>query len=263
METLTYNNYDIYYRKAGKPQNPCIVFLHPAFGDHTIFNEQFDALADNYFLIAPDMLGHGKTQPEKTSDQLDVTLEHVRAILDEHAIEKCHLAGASLGSLAVQAFAAAYPERALSVTVIGGYSIHKNNKNLQKAQSKEIFSWIFKLLFNMDGFRKYIAGASSYREVGYERMLAASQAVERKALMYMQGMGKLFSDREEPVPYPLLIVYGDHEQEIALEHGKTWAPLEPTARLEIIENAGHCANIEQPQAFNALYRDFLSSLEVT
>jgi 3-oxoadipate enol-lactonase len=261
MGTLNYNNYDVYYRKAGDPQNPCIVFLHPAFGDHSIFNEQFDALAEDYFLIAPDMLGHGKTQPEKTSDQLDATLGQVCAILDQHGIEKCHLAGASLGSLAVQAFAAVYPERALSVTVIGGYSIHKNNKTLQKAQSKEIFSWIFKLLFNMDGFRKYIASTSSYQQVGYERMLTASQAVERKALIYMQGMNKLFSEREEPVPYPLLIVYGDHELALALEHGKVWAPLEPNARLEIIENAGHCANMEQPEAFNSIYREFLATLE--
>ena len=262
METLNYNSYDVYYRKAGNPQNPCIVFLHPAFGDHTIFNEQFDALADDYYLIAPDMLGHGKTQPEKTSDQLDETIKHVHTILEMHSIETCHLVGVSLGSLVVQGFGAAYPERTASITVVGGYSIHKNNESLQKAQNKEIFSWMFKLIFNMKGFRKYIAHQSSYLDVGYERMLAASQAYRRKSLMYMQGMGKLFVDREESVPYPLLIVYGDHEMELALEHGKTWAPLEPNARLEIIENAGHCANMEQPQAFNSIYREFLTALEV-
>jgi 3-oxoadipate enol-lactonase len=261
METLSYNNYDVYYRTAGDPHNPCIVFLHPAFGDHTIFNEQFDALAKDYFLIAPDMLGHGLTQPASTSDQLDETVEHVHAILEEYNIENCHLVGVSLGSLVVQGFAAAYPERTASVTVVGGYSIHKNNANLQKAQNKQILSWVFKLLFNMNGFRQHIARQSSYHQVGYERMLAASQAYRRKSLRYMPGMGKLFVTREDPVPYPLLIVYGDHELEIALDHGKSWAPLEPNATLRIIEDAGHCANLEQPGTFNAIYREFLSTLE--
>lgn len=261
METLHYNNYDVTYRAAGDPQNPCIVFLHPAFGDHTIFNEQFNTLAKDFFLIAPDMIGHGLTQPASTSDQLDETIEHVHAILEEYNISTCHLVGVSLGSLVVQGFAAVYPERTASVTVVGGYSIHKNNENLQKAQNKEIFSWIFKLIFNMDGFRKYIARQSSYHQVGYDRMLAASQAYRRKSLMYMQGMGKLFVDRQTPVPYPLLIVYGDHELDLALEHGKQWAPLEPTATLRIIEDAGHCANLEQPESFNTIYREFLSSLE--
>ena len=261
MEKLHYNNYDVTYRKAGDPKNPCIVFLHPAFGDHTIFNEQFDSLSDDYFLIAPDMIGHGKTQPASTSDQLDETIEHVHAILEEYNISICHLVGVSLGSLVVQGFAAAHPERTASVTAVGGYSIHKNNKSLQKAQNKEIFLWVLKVIFNMDSFRKYIARQSSYRQSGYNAMLAASQAYTRKSLKYMPGMGKLFVDREEPVPYPLLIVYGDHELEIALEHGQQWVTLEPNARLEIIPNAGHCANLEHPEAFNATYREFLASLD--
>ena len=260
METLYYHNYNVYYRTAGDPQKPCIVFLHPAFGDHTIFNEQFEALAKEYFLIAPDMIGHGRTQPASTSDQLDETIEHVHAILEEHNVSACHLVGVSLGSLVVQGFAASYPQRTASVTAVGGYSIHKNNQRLQKAQNKEIFSWVFKLLFNMNSFRKYIARQSSYHQVGYDHMLAASQAYQRKSLRYMPGMGKLFVDREDPVPYPLLIVYGDHDLELALEHGKQWVNLEPNARLEIIENAGHCANMEQPAAFNTIYREFLENL---
>ncbi len=260
MEKLTYHDYQVFYRTAGNPQNPCIVFLHPAFADHRIFDPQFDALSGDYFLIAPDMLGHGQTQPDATPDQLDETVGQVHAILDHYGIRSCHLVGVSLGSLVVQGFADAYPERTASVTVVGGYSIHKNNRELQKKQNKEILSWVFKLAFNMKGFREYIARKSSYHTVGYERMLESSQAFRRKSMRYMQGMGKLFVDRQEPVPYPLLIVYGDHELPLALEHGREWVDLEPRATLRIIEDAGHCANLEQPQAFNTVYREFLAGL---
>jgi pimeloyl-ACP methyl ester carboxylesterase len=262
MERLPYHHYEVHYCTAGDPKNPCIVCLHPAFGDHRVFEAQFTALAENYFLIAPDMLGHGQTQPDSTSDQLDETIEHLRALLDRYAIQRGHLLGVSLGSLVSQGFAYAYPDRTASVTVVGGYSIHKHNQKLLKRQNREIFTFLIKLLFNMRSFREYVARQSSYLPVGYERMLESSQTFQRKSIRYLQGMRKLFVNQEQPVPYPLLIVYGDHELPLVLEHGQEWAALEPNAQLRMIESAGHCANLEQPEAFNTIYGGFLAGVEV-
>jgi pimeloyl-ACP methyl ester carboxylesterase len=259
MEKLYYHDYEVAYRVAGDPKNPCIVCLHPAFGDHRVFDEQFDAFSDRYFMIAPDMLGHGQTQPRSTSDMLDKVPEQIRLIMDQYHVDKAHLLGVSLGSLVVQAFGHQYGERTASVTAVGGYSIHKNNISLQKAQNKEIGSWILKLLFNMDGFRQYIARQATYSEAAYLRMYEYSQAYTRKSLMYMQGMGKLFVDMSEAVDYPLLIVYGDHDLQIALDHGKEWAQIEPNAKLEIIPGAGHCANMEKPMIFNEVFESFLGT----
>jgi pimeloyl-ACP methyl ester carboxylesterase len=193
---------------------------------------------------------------------LDETVEHVRAILDRYEIQSCHLLGVSLGSLVIQGFARAYPGRAASVAVVGGYSIHKNNRELLKTQNREILMWMFKLLFNMDSFREYVARKSSYLPAGYERMLESSQAFRRGSMKYLQGMRNLFVEQKKPVPYPLLIVYGDHDLPLVLKHGKAWAATEPNASLCILENAGHCANFEQPEAFNAVYREFLAGIEV-
>ena len=257
MEKINYNDYEIAYRAAGNPDNPCIVCLHPAFGDHRVFDEQFDAFSDQYFIIALDMLGHGQTQPQNTRDMLDKTPQQISIIMDKYGVDRAHLLGVSLGSLVVQAFGYQFPDRTASVTAVGGYSIHKTNKALQKAQNKEIGSWILKLLFNMDGFRKYIAKQSTYSEKAYHRMVEYSQAYTRKSLMYMQGMGKLFIDMDEPVEYPLLIVYGEHDLQIALDHGKEWVELEPKAKLAIIPGAGHCANMEKPLDFNKVFEDFI------
>ncbi len=258
MEKLPYRNYVVSYRTAGDPKNPCIVLLHPAFGDHRVFDAQFDALAGDYFLIAPDMLGHGQTQPASTSDQLEETIEHVRAILDRYEIQRCHLLGVSLGSLVIQGFAYAYPNRTASVTVVGGYSIHKNNQNVLNAQNREIFSMMVRLLFNIRSFREYIVRKSTYLPAGYDRMLESSQAFQKKSMRFLGGMRKLFVKQEQPVAYPLLIVYGDHDLPLVLEHGKEWAALEPNASLRIIKCAGHCASLEQPADFNAVYCEFLA-----
>lgn len=260
MEVLNYHDYKVAYKVAGDPKNPCIICVHPAFGDHRVFDEQFDAFSDRYFVIALDMLGHGLTQPQKTGDMLDKTPEQISLIMDKYGVEKAHLLGVSLGSLVVQAFGHLYGERTTSVTAVGGYSIHKNNRSLQKAQNREIGSWILKLLFNMDGFRKYIAKQSTHSEDAYQRMYSYAQAYTRKSLVYMQGMGKLFIDISDPVSYPLLIVYGEHDLKIALDHGKEWVAIEPKASLEIIAGAGHCANMEKPEEFNKVFATFINSV---
>ena len=259
MEKIAYHDYEIAYRVAGNPQNPCIVCLHPAFGDHRVFDEQFDAFSDQYFMIAPDMMGHGQTQPKNTGDMLDKTPEQIAMIMDKYGVKKAHLLGVSLGSLVVQAFGHQFSDRTASITAVGGYSIHKNNQKLQKVQNKEIGSWILKLLFNMDGFRKYIARQSTYSEEAYQRMYEYSQAYTRKSLMYMQGMGNLFVDMDQPIEYSLLIVYGEHDLQIALDHGKEWVELEPNVKLEIIPGAGHCANMEKPLAFNKEFEVFINA----
>ena len=259
MEKLNYHGYSVTYRVAGDPENPCLVCIHPAFGDHRVFNEQFDAFSDQYFMIAPDMMGHGQTQPQNTQDLLDITPEQISLIMDSYGVEKAHLLGVSLGSLVVQAFGYQFGERTASVTAVGGYSIHKNNQSLQQAQNKEIGSWLFKLLFNMNGFRQYIAKQSTYSEAAFQRMYEYSQSFTRKSLMYMRGMGNLFVNQEEPVRYPLLIVYGEHDLQIALDHGKEWVKIEPNAKLEIIAGAGHCANMEKPIEFNEVFEEFITA----
>lgn len=257
MESILYNQYQVFFQTAGDPQNPCIVCCHPAFGDHRVFDDQLFALSKHFFLIAPDMLGHGKTQPKSTKDQVNVTPAHIRAILDFYKIRQCHLLGVSLGALMVQAFDDLFPQQVLSVCAVGGYSIHKNNQKLQKAQNREIFSWVFKLMFNMDAFRSTIAQKSTYQPSATQRFKTYTQAFTRKSMMVMQGAGKIFKTKDTPVTYPLLIVYGEHELELALEHGKTWVQMEPTATLKIIPDAGHCANMENPQEFNHQYLQFL------
>ncbi|PKO11650.1 MAG: hypothetical protein CVU39_28180 [Chloroflexi bacterium HGW-Chloroflexi-10] len=257
MESIRFKNYDVAYQTAGDPSNPCIVCLHPAFGNHHAFDDQLKTLSTDYYLIAPDMLGHGMTQPEKTNDKVDATIAQINAILDQSQIKSAHLLGVSLGSLIVQGFAYQYPLRTKSVTVVGGYSIHKNNKDLMKTQNKEIFSWLFKVLFDMKSFREYVSRQSTYLPQAYQRMLDYSQKITRKTFLYLQGMRKIFIDNEAAVNYPLLIVYGDHDLPIALEHGKEWVKIEPKAALVIIENAGHCANMEQPEAFNEVFARFV------
>ncbi len=250
----------IYYETYGNNESEPIVMLHPAFGDRHIYSKQIVALEETYYLIMIDMIGHGQSQPSKSNVNMGDMPDIISMILKELNFNKAHILGCSLGSLIAQGFAYHYPDQVLSVTVIGGYSIHKDNSHILKAQRKEMGKWLLYIIFSMKRFRNYVSKVSAYSEDGKAAMRLGASAFTRGSFRAMQGMDKIMVQKEEPVPYPLLLICGQHDLALAKDAGKALAKVEPKAQYIEIENAGHCANIDRPDNFNDIYRSFLVSL---
>jgi pimeloyl-ACP methyl ester carboxylesterase len=58
---------------------------------------------------------------------------------------------------------------------------------------------------------------------------------------------------------PTLIVWGDRDGVIPVEHAHIAHELMPDSRLEIVEGAGHFLPFEQPDLLEGLLRDFLAT----
>jgi pimeloyl-ACP methyl ester carboxylesterase len=61
------------------------------------------------------------------------------------------------------------------------------------------------------------------------------------------------------IKVPTLIIVGDHDQPF-IAPCEYMAKKIPGARLEVIAGAGHSSNLDQPEAFNRVLRDFLDGL---
>ena len=59
---------------------------------------------------------------------------------------------------------------------------------------------------------------------------------------------------------PALVVGAEQDLAVPLEHSRVLAEGLPDALLKIIPGAGHMANLEQPELFNAALLDFLDTL---
>jgi 3-oxoadipate enol-lactonase len=256
-KTFTYKDMDIFYSEAANPGKPAIVFLHPAFGDHTLFKHQMIHFEKDYHLIAVDMVAHGKSQPRKENVIMSDMPDIISGILDASGVMKAHLVGVSLGSIVAQATAAAYPERTASITIVGGYSIHKDNKHIQKAQRKEILRWAWYMLTSMKKFKAYVTSVSTHTDEGKAAFTKAISVFTRRSFRFMGGMERFFVDNDAPVAYPLLILCGEYDAPLALEAGERLAALEPGSRLAVIKDAGHCVNIDNPEAFNTELEAFI------
>ena len=255
-KTLKMDGYDIHYFMSGKENNDLIVFLHPAFSDHRAFDLQVDYFSKNYRVITIDFIGHGLSKANKSKDKIDASTKHIEKILELEGFDKVHIVGVSMGSLIAQYFALQYPDKILSLTALGGYNINKENKEVAKAQNSSNFGLVLRAIFSMNSFRKKTAEITCHSENGQALFYKTASLYERKSFMVMQGLQNVIKDRENLITeYPTLILTGEFDIDLAKKMAKEWHSEIDNSEYYMIENAGHCANIDKPQEFNEIVEE--------
>lgn len=261
-KTLKMDEYEIHYFVSGKENNDLIVFLHPAFSDHRAFNQQIDFFSKKYRVVTIDLIGHGLSKAKKSKDKIDTSSKHIEKILNIEGFDKAHFVGVSMGSLIAQYFALNYPEKTKSLTALGGYDINKENKEVEKAQRSSNFSMIFRAIFSMKSFRKKAAEITCKSEKGQALFYETASFYERKSFMVMQGLQNVIKDRKSIKPqYSTLILTGEFDIELAKKMAKEWHSEIDNSKYFMIENAGHCANIDKPSKFNKIVLEFIEGNE--
>lgn len=193
------NGYSIFYYGSGNKEKELVIFLHPAFADHRCFDKQIDFFAKEYRVVTIDMLGHGLSKVGNSKDKIDATIHHIDTILKNEGYGKAHFVGVSMGTLIAQYYALHYPEKIQSMTIVGGYDINANNEKVSKAQRSEKIKWIFKALFSMNSFRRYVASMVVLDSVEQARVYEMASLFTRKSFMCMSGLSNIVKQRPDVV----------------------------------------------------------------
>lgn len=256
-KTLEMPDYKVHYYVSGKENKDLIVFLHPAFSDHRAFNQQINAFSEAYKVITIDLIGHGLSKANGSKDQIDASSEHIKKIMEKEGAEKAHLVGVSIGSLIAQDFAFKYPNKTQSLTALGGYNIHHENKEVEKTQRASNLGLVLKAIFSMKSFRKQTAKVSCQSERGQALFYLTTDRYERKSFLTMQGLKNIVQNRDVQQSFPLLILVGEYDIDVAKDMAKAWHNEIKHSEFYTIQNAGHCANIDEPLQFNKIVKTFL------
>jgi pimeloyl-ACP methyl ester carboxylesterase len=243
----------IHYYISGNQDKPVILFLHPAFSDHTCFYKQVDFFSQEFRVITIDLIGHGLSEVQNSKQKIDKSVEHIQEIMRVEGIDNLHLVGVSMGSLIAQYFALHNSDKTLSLTCLGGYNINHIDKEVAKSQRKEMFGWMVRVIFSMNAFRQYAGSVSVINKVEQIKFYESAQGFSRKSFSVMSSLGKLIEERSTPSrTYPLLILTGEKDNDLAKRMAKSWHTEEPQSKFYSIEKAGHCANMDNPESFNEI-----------
>jgi pimeloyl-ACP methyl ester carboxylesterase len=119
---LDVNGCPVYAYTGGRsldPAQPCVVFVHGACNDHSVW-----ALQSRYFahhscnVFAVDTPGHGRSGGEASTSVPEIA-DWLAALIDALAIPRAAFVGHSLGALSVLDLAARNPNRVSRIALLG------------------------------------------------------------------------------------------------------------------------------------------------
>jgi pimeloyl-ACP methyl ester carboxylesterase len=256
------------YLEAG--QGDPVVLLHGGeFGASAELGWEHNiaALAQHHRVLAPDMLGFG--QSAKVVDFTNgrgMRIRHIARFCAVLGLGSAHFVGNSMGAinLLVDATSAApiLPMRSM-VTICGGGDIQRNHHVdalYDYDATVEGMRRIVEALFHDPSF----PANDDYVRRRYESSIAPgaweSLAAARFRRPGLDPPPTPSSARpHERIGVPTLVVEGGCDKLLPTGWAAQIAEQIPAARSAVIESAGHCPQIEQPEAVNELLLAFLAS----
>ena len=229
--------------------------------DHGLFQYQIEYFARKYKVIVWDVPGHGLSRPYKGFSLARAASELIR-ILDIENIGKAHLVGQSMGGYIIQIIARDYPERAMSLTAV-------SSSPLQPSYFSTLDIWLLSIAPRLLRFLPYnslikmiakqVAIKSTSQAYAHET-LKKSTKNEIAEIMDKVYQGVKEYQYDEILSIALLIILGDSDRTGRVQtYCKRWAERE-NRPLEIITNAAHNTNMDNPHEFNITLNDFLKKI---
>ena len=248
------NGIEIEYQDGGHGSPVLLGHGYSATG--RMWDGQRAALGDRYRIISWDMRGHGQTESPSDPAQYSaaLTVADMRALLQHCGVERAVVGGLSLGGYVALAFYLARPEmvRALVICDSGpGY----RNAEARAAWNKRADDRAAEL--ESKGLDALAGRSREMREaMGHHR---SAQGLAHAARGMLAQEDSAVIDGLATIKVPALIIVGADDQPF-LAPCEYMAKKIPGARLEVIPNAGHSSNLDQPALFNRVLSDFLHSL---
>lgn len=253
MPSALINGINIFYEDHGSGFP--ILMSHGYSATGRMWAPQAEALGPRYRLISWDMRGHGQTDSPESLDQYseEITVADMRGLLEHLGIRQAVLGGLSMGGYMSLAFYLRHPEmvRALVLSDTGpGY---------RKDEAREAWNRMAQeraRALEEQGLDALGASAEVRASVQYHRS-ARGLALSARGMLTQSGSRVI--DALPGIQVPTLVMVGEHDQPFLAATDYMAAKI-PGARKAVIEGAGHAANIERADGFNAVLLEFLDGL---
>ncbi len=228
---------------------------------------QMTALADSGCrVICPDLPGFGESALHEGQISISTYADAVIGLLDDLGIEKAVVGGMSMGGYVLLDLAERYPDRLLGAMFLvtraaADDAAGREKRTLLAAEVKS-----GNRLVVSDTFAQVLF-APETPEKNPELVADVRQWMESVSAAGIVGGLLAMRDRDDSVAklakfdLPSLVVGAEQDLAVPLEHSRVLADGLPNAELKVIPGAGHMANLEQSELFNAALIEFLRRFE--
>ena len=278
IRETTLHGQKVCYRMAG--EGPAIALVHGVTSHSGVWAEFVtDVIEAGHTVIAPDLFGHGASAKPKGDYSLGAFASGVRDLLGLLGFESATVVGHSLGGGIALQLAYQFPEYCERLVLISSGGLGREVSPLLRAATLSgaelvmpliIRDWAVQMGSKVGEVmsRLGVHPSADVREMGrgYASLVEADaqgaflhtlRAVIDAGGQKVSAMDRLYLAERMPV----LIVWGQRDRIIPVEHGRAAHAAIPHSRFVEIPDAGHWPQLDQPELVADELTDFIATTE--
>jgi pimeloyl-ACP methyl ester carboxylesterase len=275
LREISIHDQRITYRTAGS--GPVLLLIHGMAGSSETWRQVMPGLAQRFTVVVPDLLGHGRSEKPEGDYSLGAFACTLRDLLVALGHERVTVVGQSLGGGVAMQFCYQYPERIERLVLVGSGGLGREVSRLLRLLSLPGSEPVLRLACAARvhraiesvtsgaarvGLRPAPAVAELWRSYASLTNDAARRAFLRtlRAVVDPRGQAVSASNRLHlAAQVPTLIVWGEVDRIIPVDHAYAAHTLIPGSRLEIFQGVGHYPHCEAPERFVQVLSKFIET----
>lgn len=263
MKATVNGGIGIHYLVEGKEGAPWITFSNSLATDFSMWDEEVDALKDDYRILRYDKRGHGLSEAPEGPYDFDMLIGDVIGLWDELGIEKSHFVGLSIGGMTALGLALAHPNRVSSIVV-------SNSRADATPEFKEAWDQRISMAEanGMEGMAEPTVQrwcSKPFLDSGTVKLERLANMVRATSLTGFKGCGRAiqglnYHSRLGEIKSPTLYIAGKEDGGTPADNMRRMHGDHPGSQFVELSPAGHISVVEQPEAHSKAVREFLASV---
>lgn len=277
VRTRVVHGYRRAYVVAGS--GPALLLLHGVGCDHRTWLPVLPRLAEHFTVIAPDLLGHGRSAKPRADYSLGGYANGMRDLLGILGIERVTVVGHSFGGGVAMQFGYQYPERTDRIILVSSGGLGPDVSPLLRALSMPGAGLALAAAASPPAHlaARVVLGSAARLRLPYTAdvpgvlyvLASVNESGARSAFLHVlrstvdwRGQVVSMLDRAYlAAGMPMLVVWGDRDTVVPVRHAENARRALPRARVEVLPGVGHFPHEEQPEVFTDLLLDFVRNTE--
>ncbi|MDZ5088168.1 MULTISPECIES: alpha/beta fold hydrolase [Mycobacteriaceae] len=279
LQFRTIHGYRRAFRVAGS--GPAILLIHGIGDNSTTWSTVQTKLAQRFTVIAPDLLGHGRSDKPRADYSVAAYANGMRDLLSVLDVDSVTVVGHSLGGGVAMQFAYQFPQLVNRLILVGAGGVTKDVNLALRVAAMPMGSEALALLRlplvlpALQAVGRCSGALLGSTRAGRDihealRILSdlpeptASSAFARtlRAVVDWRGQVVTMLDRcylTQSVPVQL--IWGSHDSVIPVSHAEMAHAAMPGSQLEIFQGSGHFPFHDDPDRFVEVVEQFIDSTD--
>lgn len=256
------NGKSIAYNDEGKMDGPAIIFIHGFPFDKSMWDLQTEAMKEDFRVIAYDIRGHGDSVAGEENFSIDIFTNDLLFLMDALEVEKPILCGLSMGGYIALNAIGKFPQHFSALVLCDTQCIAdtpevklkrmKAIDTINKGGVEKYAEESLKNLFSTDSFTTKKEVISAVRE-----MIVQTSKQSLSYTLFALSERKETCSKLQDITVPVLILVGKEDKITPLAAARLLHEKIQGSVLKVIGNAGHVANMENPDEFNDHLKKFV------